>query len=262
MKSYIKTSSALFVDENLKFSWLYFCFALLVFQSIDAQHLQKNVFVHNWFDNITGVESSELHYGQVYLEKHRSKSTQTKFFISPEFRQGVVYFNNQPYFNLNLKYDVYEDNLIVQVKNRLGGKPLILRKEHIDSFVIENHTFKNITPRSAESEVSPGFYEIYRTTPFFSVLKKHHKRLLNNLGNSISYDEFKDLEPGFVLEYKNELFILKKTKDIGLIFPEYSDDLKMVIDQSLKGAKLIDDTSIDTLIDFLHEQLSHTKDEE
>ncbi|MGX1929621.1 hypothetical protein [Flagellimonas sp. 2504JD4-2] len=231
-----------------------------MFESALGQDLQKNVFVHNWFDNITGIESSDIHYGQVYTEKHRLKSTKTKFFVSPEFRPGEVYFNNQPYFNLNLKYDVHGDNLILQVKNELGGIPLLLRNEHVDSFAIEQHRFKNVAQQDSETGISAGFYEIYRTTPFFNILKKHGKRLVNSLGNTVSYDEFEDLDPTFILEYKNEFFVLKRIKEVSNIFPDY--DLKIVVEQLGRGAKLVDDSSIDVLIDFLQGKLSETHDDE
>ncbi|WP_420600907.1 hypothetical protein [Flagellimonas sp.] len=263
---YCYTTFLFFIGVVTNKKTLELLFFLIVFigqiQITNAQNSDKRIFVYDWFDQITGVESSELHYGEVYVEKHRMKSAKTKFFISPEFKEGAVYFNNQAYYNLKLKYDVFGDDLILQVKNQLGGAPLLLRKSKIDSFEFEGVRFKNIPKWFTGDENTSGFYEIYRTTPHFSVFKKHRKRLLKNLGTTSAYHEFEDLAPTFALEYGGELFYITKIKDIESIFPQYKDGLKSAFGKSLRGSKLIDDASIDVLVNFLEEQLSRTSHDE
>jgi hypothetical protein len=185
---------------------------------------------YNWFDTIIGIENLEMHYGAVYVEKHRAKSKKSKFFPSPYFTLGDVVIDNLPYYSLNLKYNVYEDELLMQVANKFGGKVLQLYKGKISSFTIADHRFIKIgNPETNDKQINSGFYEVFLEKPSFTLLKKYRRLLTEQLGANLVFYEFEELDPEFVIHYKDAYYRLKKMEDIKVLFPENTVQLNNFI---------------------------------
>lgn len=177
---------------------------------------------HNWFDSITGIENSEPHQGVIYVDRHRTKGKKTKFFPKPDFVLGSIVFDGQPYFDLNLKYDVYDDELLMRVDRLLGGSILQLYKTKIDRFSIGGHDFIKIDG----SKLKSGFYEISVEKPFFSLLKKHRKNPIEQLGKKLIFYDFEDGNKECFLYYRQNYHPIKKVSDLVGLFPEYEEQLK------------------------------------
>jgi hypothetical protein len=70
--------------------------------------------------------------GRIWWNRH-AKVTGDPFFISDSYLKGTVTFNGQSFGNLDLKYDIYSDELVYKP----GSHPVILlNKEMVDSFKI------------------------------------------------------------------------------------------------------------------------------
>lgn len=191
---------------------------------------------YNWFDSLMGIENSEMHYGAVYVEKHRSKSKKSKFFPSPYFSPGHVVIDNLPYYSFNLKYNVYEDELLMQVANKFGGKVLQLPKGKISSFTIVNHTFIKIDiPETNNEPIDSGFYEVILEKPSFTILKKYRKLLTEQLGANLIFYEFEALDPEFVVHYNKAYHRLKKMDNVKTLFPQNIVQLNSFIKNQPSG---------------------------
>jgi len=177
---------------------------------------------HNWFDSVTGIENSEPHQGVIYVERHRTKGKKTKFFPEPDFVIGSIVFNGQPYFDLDLKYDVYDDELLMRIDRRLGGSVLQIYKSKVDCFSIGGHDFTKID----NSKMKSGFYEISLEKPYFSLLKKHQKNPIEQLGKKLIFYDFEDGKKECFLYYRQNYHPIKKVSDLIGLFPEYSEQLK------------------------------------
>ncbi|MEM9142874.1 MAG: hypothetical protein AAGA86_07795 [Bacteroidota bacterium] len=181
---------------------------------------------YNLFDSIIGIENLEIHYGEVYVEKHRTKSKKTKFFPSPNFMLGSVVFNGLPYYSVNLKYNVYEDELLMKIANRLGGEILQVYKDKVNSFAMGNHSFVKIEPRKTSNKtIESGFYEILLELTVSDLYKKHRKRLTDTLGENLIFYEFEDLSPEFVVYSRSDYHKVQRIMDLKGIFPEYTEQL-------------------------------------
>ncbi len=202
--------------------YIIFLFFLFLSNIINGQVKTHEVDFYNWFDGITGIENSELHYGIVYVEKHRTKGKKTKFFPEPDFVLGSVVFDGQPYTDLNLKYDVYDDEVLMQVDRRLGGSILQLYKAKVNRFNIGGHDFIKIN----DSKIKSGFYEVSLEKPLFSLLKKHRKKLTELLGKKLIFYEFEDGKKECFLYYQQNYHLIKKVSDLTELFPVHTAQLK------------------------------------
>lgn len=191
---------------------------------------------YNWFDSLIGIENLEMHYGAVYAEKHRSKSKKSKFFPSPYFSPGHVVIDNLPYYSLNLKYNIYEDQLLMQVANEFGGKVLQLYKDKISNFTIADYTFIRIDGSEINNDaVDSGFYEVVLERPSFTLLKRYRRSLKEQLGANLIFYEFEALDPEFVVHYNTVYRRLKKMDDIKALFPQNTVQLNDFIKNQPSG---------------------------
>lgn len=202
--------------------YLIFLYLLFISNTVCGQVRTSETDYYNWFDNITGIENSELHQGVVYVERHRTKGKKTKFFPEPDFVSGSIVFDGQPYFDLNLKYDVYDDELLMRVDRRVGGSVLQLYKAKIDRFTISGHDFIKIE----DSKIKSGFYEIALERPLFSLLKKHRKNIIEQLGKKLIFYDFEDGKKDCFLYYQQNYHSIKKVSDLTELFPEQAEQLK------------------------------------
>ncbi len=217
--------------KNGGFRAIYLLTILILFPLICPAQAEKDLSPHyNWFDTVIGIENLEMHYGSVYAEKHRAKSKKSKFFPSPYFTSGHVVIDNLPYYSLNLKYNVYEDELLMQVSNKLGGKVLQLYKDNISSFAIADHRFIKLEDsKTNNQQINSGFYEVFLKKPSFTLLKKYRRLLTEQLGANLVFYEFEELDPEFVVHYKDAYYRLKKMADVKVLFPENTVQLNNFI---------------------------------
>ena len=76
------------------------------------------------------VDKHILLNGRIWRNQY-SKVTGDQFFLTDKYIKGSVTFNGRTFDNLNLKYDIYNDELILSIESY----PVIfMNKEMIDSF--------------------------------------------------------------------------------------------------------------------------------
>lgn len=221
-------------------------FCAILFCVIGSSQNTKDLKEHYiFFDGIVGIENSDLHYGKVYQEKHRIKSKKTKFFPEPNFLSGSLVFNGQSYYDISLKYNVYDDELLMQVDKRFGGDILQLHKKQVSNFKIGNHFFVKID----KTEITAGYYEVVLESSFFSLFKKHRKSLKELLGEKLIFYEFENEEKDFFLQYQNTYHSIGKISALISIFPKYEAELKSF--EQNQDSSLPFDSKLESLLEYL-----------
>jgi hypothetical protein len=121
--------------------------------------------------------SPELISGPEYADKtlryHRREGF--PYFLQPDPQPGSVYYNNHPFSQQQLAYDVLLDQVVLQ----FPGSPYRLRllNERVRSFTIGPHQFVRLVADSASGNVlRTGFYEVLTEGPV-QVLARRAKRL-------------------------------------------------------------------------------------
>lgn len=217
----------------------YFKFTFFLFLQLNASffYSQTNSDLNDyytWFDSVIGEGNTDLYNGTIYIEQYRTRKGNHKFFLSNEYKIGDLVYNNQPYYNVYMKYDIYEDELIVKLPNQSSHLFIKLIKEKINRFSIKdygvnlsskNHQFiTNSSFNGNNIESSLSFHEVINKTSSITLLKKNHKKRGEYIANSNSYSKFSE-NNHFAILYENNYHRISSKKDFTRLFPDFKKDI-------------------------------------
>ncbi|WP_223826577.1 hypothetical protein [Flagellimonas sp. S3867] len=206
---------------------------LICVQLTFAQVKNNESEYYKWFDEVTGTENSNLYEGTLVVEEYVFFKDSHRFFSSSEYLSGNVVYGGESYFNIEMKYDLYEDQVLLGLRSDVGLKMLRLVKDRIDEFVIGEHKFKKIDCEKDKTSYVHGFQEILIETTFFSFFKKNSKQRYTRYEGNRIYHEFVS-DNKYTLGYKGSCYNIKSKKDIVKIFPEYKSQINRNIADSYR----------------------------
>jgi len=132
--------------------------------------------LYNWFDETIGFENLNIHQGKEYKKKHRSVNGEHSFFKTSEFAKGTILYNDEIYSNLYLKYDLFEQELIVRFyKVNLTGVTIQIFKNNVKRFSLHDTNFVWVGDKDVKGKPISGFYQEAFSTPSLKLLIKHSK---------------------------------------------------------------------------------------
>lgn len=190
-----------------------------------CQQTNKDDSKYEWFDSLIGETNSGLFEGQVYYDVYNVRENRHQFLNTSQFQKGSATYIGQGYFNLDLRYDVFNDNVIVRNKEIYWTPPMIFDSDLLLKFSIERNEFVNL--RTSISDGETGFFEIILRLNSSRLLKKHKKKLFVKTEDEILYHEFKD-DFKYYLQQGSTYFKLRSSKDLNAIFPEHKKAIKLL----------------------------------
>lgn len=209
--------------------------AFLLFRTISAfgQQALEIAPYYNWFDGMLGIENTGLYRGVEYMEQYRTINDKHKFFELPLFKEGSIVYNGEPYFNVPMKYDLNEDQLLVNLDSKYGFSVFRLIQDQISDFTLDGHHFVRIDYKDRNGSQVSGFEEILVSNTYFIFLKKYRKIPLERTKGQRLYYEFKS-DNRYSLIYRDVYYEVKNRNDIKKIFPEYKKEINGYSNKPLK----------------------------
>ena len=185
---------------------------------------QKNYY--NWFDAVVGVENTGIYNGIEYNKKYRTLKGSHEFYITSQFVSGNIVYDGQPYYDIAMKYDVYNDEIIIKLSNQKAFNIIQLIKEKIASFSINNKQFVRVSNDTDKAllNVNEGFYELLFQDNYLKLYKKHIKSRNERLDKDFFYHIFKDKKE-YYLKYKQQYYKVKSKANFSKIFPEHKKNI-------------------------------------
>ena len=101
--------------------------------------------------------SGDLYYGIEHLG-YQQQMNGTPYFENSEWHKGSVTYNNVLYKDLQLKYDMLTDQLIVLHPNNIFAVTLV--SERVQSFTLDHHEFVYVPPSNKAGFRQSGFYQL------------------------------------------------------------------------------------------------------
>lgn len=186
---------------------------------------KEAVAYYTWFDQQVQQEHLPLFNGIGYVEKYKVVNEYHKFYKSIDFLKGSLYYDGQLYPNLEIKYDLHEDVVLLNLKN--GQRVVLLQpdQEKIEGFEIDGQFFVHIKDSISKVRKTFGYYELLYEGDNFQLLEKHTKKRFERKGKNSLYSEFKGRNKNY-LYYKGEHYTLNNRKDFEDVFPELKRDIQ------------------------------------
>lgn len=190
---------------------------------INAQNFTEPE-IYSWYDNQIGIENSSLFRGIEYVEEHRMINEKHKFFKSNMFQSGVVTYDGQFFNDVILRFNVYDDVLVVNLLQGKRNSFFQLISSKVNSFQVNNHKFRFLNP--SNSSINEGFYEVISEEGNFKIFKKHIKKRKEQNDKNLVYFEFIDKKPDYVFQFYQEYYELNNKRGLFLKFPDHKKKLK------------------------------------
>lgn len=188
-----------------------------------------------------------LYNGRVYAFFPKPGTTGTPF-IFPEFdSRGSVTLRGITYVDLNLNYDVYNQQLVLNYKTALGSASLIeLSLAWLESFEINRLHFEVVTG----SDTSKRIYQVLGTGPH-QIRYKLFKALLPDSRTSSRNYFFTNTEKEMYIFSANNMIRYKNNRSFIAVFnPVHHDAIKKFIRKHKIKVKKANDLKMAELINY------------
>lgn len=227
MRKPLKKLNATITHLNMKiFSVsIFFVLLCLFFSTAHSQVKKENKTPLELFDQIVRIENTGLANGEEYIEPHIIRDNKHKYFLSSEFLNGQVFYDEQFYAPVSMKYNVFDDLLLVSLQTTVGTSTFKLHKEKVGSFKVEDHFFINIDTEN--DNTINGFHEVLLEHKEVILLKKHSKKMHKELDQNFTYYRFEnDDAPKYVI-FSNSIYSrVDSRRDIQKIFPDREKEIR------------------------------------
>lgn len=190
-----------------------------LFLNIYSSQGQTNddITVYNWFDKNLGLESLDFKNGLAHLNFDKTATNQNRYLID-EFRKGSINYNDQLYFDLFLKYDIYSDELVLRPYDEANTTKINLVKDKIKSFTIGNDKFTNLKVLNT-SIFKGGYYEEILIGNNITLYIKYYKEKKKSVKDEINLIDYVP-KYEFVLLKENKYNLITEKKEIITLFPD------------------------------------------
>jgi hypothetical protein len=173
--------------------------------------------VYNWFDKNLGIESLDFKNGPAHLNFDKTPTNQNRY-LTDEFRKGSINYNEQSYFDLFLKYDIYSDELILRPYDEANTTKINLIKENIKSFIIGNEKFVNLKELN-RIVFKGGYYEEVLIGKNITLYIKYYKEKKKSTKDEINLIDYVP-KYEFILYKENKYNLITEKKEIITLFPD------------------------------------------
>lgn len=200
--------------------------------SIYSQNNSNNTPIQNLFDKTIGNENLPIYNGSRYVNQYRSLDNTHCYYISGNYTSGNLDYQNQTYANVDLKYDINNDILVLKPIGKYDFLGINTIKQNIANFKIYDKKFININYNNPSCpDFMNGYYQEI-TFPEMTLYIKHHKNRSTVMDKSVAdgttqstTDSFTEKNE-FVLKLKNIYYKIASKNDLIKIFPEYKSKIK------------------------------------
>ena len=238
------------------FSLLFFSifFTTLFSQNIEVEKIYKEIYHKT--QSIYGIDL-ELVSGVVYNNKH-NVTIGHPFFSEPQFCKGEMVFRGKPYHNIELIYDLFKQQILINYTTDSNKIWLFLPSEFIFEFSFDNKRFKKYSFKGLPAR----FYQVIGNPDSVMCLYywKKNRRSVGHTESGFLYKYTNEMKTSYLLmdnklsQYKNNVSFIKLFRD------EIRGDIKKYIHNNhIFNVTRSSDRKVSELIDYCYQLKNSTK---
>ncbi|UWX55206.1 hypothetical protein NYZ99_00805 [Maribacter litopenaei] len=212
-------------------------------------------FSRRWFDDVIGQTNTGIFKGTAYSNEFRVINEQNQFYKESDFQTGSVTYSDQTYYDISLRYDVYNDQLLIRNESLSSEPIMVFDTKEVANFKIGKDAFEFIEAVSSRGDELFGFFEILLENDSLGLYKKNTKKLFKRTDEQRIYYEFVP-KHFYLIKYKGHYFPLDKVKGMNKIFPEYSKSISISCRLHKELKKSNQDIYVLTVLKELFQEMS------
>ncbi|GLB52167.1 hypothetical protein NBRC110019_12060 [Neptunitalea chrysea] len=140
------------------------------------------------FDHILGETNLKIYSGLFF--KDDDLLLETDRYLFSDYKHAEVIYNNSVFYGYPIKYDLYNDFIIVKPKNTGSNIAIQLVSSNIESVNLEGIHLKNLTGKTTHKDIV-GFYDTIELIDNVSFLVKYYKTKNEYIKGSDVYQDYK-----------------------------------------------------------------------
>jgi hypothetical protein len=183
---------------------------------------------------VNGIEYANLHL----------RSEGHKFLDEDRYYPGRVIIDGKAYDDVSLKYDIFNQHLILLVPFRSGGhKQIILNNMRIEGFELNGRVFRKYTfPKTGTR-----FYQVIGSEQM-ACLYHFSKQEISNPVDNYTLSKFSEVQKKSYLYWQSALHEFKGKRSFVRIFPEHQPEIRAFIRKNRFRVRKLNDTDMNWLI--------------
>ena len=209
------------------------------------QHLNTGLLTDISYCPDSPGENQILNNGRVWRNLY-TMVRDNQFLFTGEPLPGTVSISGQTFSNLSLKYDIYEDELLIPT---VLGPLLQLNKEMVDSFSIffqnKTYRFTNVPPDSLKD--FNGYMNVLASGK--ASLFVRYKKEIDNLAVDNKYDMFFQTHKIYVVKEGNVYTVASK-RDLVTVLYDRRDEIRSYIKKNMLRISKRDPEKFIPVIEF------------
>lgn len=195
---------------------------LVLIFSLGCYSQNKNLIKHN--DSLVGFENLAFNNGLVYTNKYPLTSQNTSQFLENKYNKGILQYNNQTYYDVTIKYDVFDDLLLFKPNIQLVLETSLITKQ-VDYFILKNKKFRKLETISTDNTTTAGFFEEVEINSKSTLFIKHKKTIkVDSRSDKVSHI-FYDYKIYYIFQ-NNKLEEISSKASIINLFPTLKKEIK------------------------------------
>jgi hypothetical protein len=219
----------------MKFIQLFLLFSSFFFTSLHTIFAQEKEDYLITYDSIIGKENLSITNGLFHYNNYRVNNNKDIYFNTEKYTTGSLIYLGQVYYNLSLKYDAYNDEIVYRSSGNSEKTGISIIKSNVNSFKIHGLNFVNLDKvASDKNDFIKGFYEEKIKNNVLRFYIKHSKSKREVFIGKSVFVEFSN-ETDFVLYIDKKFNKIKSKKSIINLFP---DKKKMISEYYKNNSEL------------------------
>ncbi|WP_300486416.1 hypothetical protein [Flavobacterium sp.] len=209
----------------------------LFFGFYKTQAQSEERYITKMHDSLVGKQGLAINNGYYHTNPYPLLNGKHRYYLSDTPLKATVLYENQYYYDIEIKYDLYQDNLVYKPSLESGNIGIELIPQNVDAFTINNKKFVNLGKK-----VSPmitfikGYYEENLKGNNFNFYIKHHKDRREIVNGTRTYNEFEDNNEYYI--YRNDTYHKIASKsDLIALFPDLKKKINDLYSQNKSQEK-------------------------
>lgn len=230
---------------------------LLNISNLYSQNNKEESF-YNWFDNSVGKENLSINNGPAYRDTYVTIGDNNMYYVN-KFMKGNVTYDGQIYYDINIKYSIFNDQLIINPIGDSKYSSIAVIQDKTSAFYVNGKNFVKLNKEiSTLPQLTTGYYEVNVLREGFNFYIKHFKKMESKTQDYKAYSYFTEDNSYFIF-YNNTYYTSNNKSDIIKIFPNQKKQINDFYAMNREIRKSDNDQFMINLLKHINASLSITE---